>query len=152
MSFCTVFALLLGCAGSANLQWWLSPGRLYNRVEVAQGEEGGAGSCKDVKCKVMMLVMRRWILKVVMKFKSRRDKVSVIVQDIVACSLKSSALVMYQSLASIRQMYCETPALSSAEHFYWSSPESSRSRATGRAVSVLLIRPSGAVTTCPDNR
>ena len=110
LSFCTVFALLLGCAGSANLQWWLSPGRLYNRVEVAQGEEGGAGSCKDVKCKVMMLVMRRWILKVVMKFKLRRDKVGVIVQDTVACSLKSSALVMYQSLASIRQMYfCSCP-------------------------------------------
>ena len=80
---CIVFALLLGCAGSANLQWWLSPGRLYNRVEVAQGEEGGAGSCKDVKCKVMMLVMRRRILKVVMKFKLCRDKVGVIVQDAV---------------------------------------------------------------------
>ena len=66
LSFCTVFALLLGCAGSTNLQWWLSPGGLYNRVEVAQGEEGGAGSCKDVKCKVMMLVMMMKILTVVM--------------------------------------------------------------------------------------
>ena len=90
---CIVFALLLGCAGSANLQWWLSPGRLYNRVEVTQGEEGGAGSCKDVKCKVMMLVMRRWIFTLVMKFKLRRDKVGVIVQETVACSLKSSVLV-----------------------------------------------------------
>ena len=93
------FVLSLHCCLVARVvptskQWLLSPGRLYNRVEVAQGEEGGAGSCKDVKCKVMMLVMRRWIFTLVMKFKLRRDKVGVIVQETVACSLKSSVLVL----------------------------------------------------------